>query len=170
MLGLAAIGACLLAILGPSQPVEPGARTVYQLRGSYVMLAKQLAAAPPHLALNSRNEVHAKANAEFGSTSALVELESAPPEGAPTSIDVGKPDTSSEGRVEASGLRVTATKRYVRQWILRSSYASVHRYPRHIATRSRRREKPSNTYAHYYRNPAPPVYARYQIAGQGYGY
>jgi hypothetical protein len=31
-------------------------------------------------------------------------------------------------------------------------------------------EKPINTYARYYRDPAASVYARYQIAGQGYGY
>jgi len=134
------------------------------------MLAKQLAPAPPHLALNSRNELYAKASAEFSSTSALGVSEATPPEGAPTSIEVGKPGTISEGRVEASRLRATATKHYVRQWILRSSYASVHQYPRHIATRSRRREKVINTYARYYRNPGAPVYARYQIAGQGYGY
>ena len=169
MLALAATGACLLAILGPSQPSEPGDWALYRLRSSHVMLAKQLAPAPRQLALNGRSQEHGRASVEFASTSALVESEAGPPDGA-RSIELGNRGTVSDGGVEASRPRATAIKPYVRQWILRSSYASVHQHPRHIAARSRRREKPINKYARYYRNPGASVYARYQIAGQGYGY
>ncbi len=165
MLALAVTGACLLAMLGPSQPGGPRGRTVYQVRSRYVILAKQLAPAPRYLALNSRSEAHATAGAEVG-----VDSDATPPEGAPTSIDRGKPSTVSEGRSEASRPRVTATNRYMRQWLLRSSYASVRQKLRHVATKSRRREKPTNVYARYYRSREASFFGRYQIAGQGYGY
>ena len=114
MLSLAAMGACLLAILGPSQPFEPSDRALYKPRSSYVMLAKQLAPAPRHLALNSLSEMHTRAGAKFASTSVLVEAEAAPPKGAPTSIDVVNPGTVSEGGIEAAWPRANALKRYAR--------------------------------------------------------
>ena len=119
----------------PDDGDAPSGQAVDQARSSHLMLAKHLASAPSrNLALNGRSHVHARAGAELTATWALEGSNAAAPESAQTSIGMGKPGIGSEGRVEASPTRTTATKRYVPQWILRSAYASVRQHLRHVAT------------------------------------
>ena len=159
---LLAVGICLLAVLGPSQPAGSNGWAVYQVRSGYAVLAKHLAPAPRNLTLNRDSLVPPRPAAKFGAAP----LESNAT-GGEADIDLSTPSIFSEARIEAFTARPTATKHYDRQWILRSSYA--HSLP-HVATKSRRREKPSNAYARHYRNHEKSPYGRYQIAGQGFGY
>lgn len=166
---LLALGVCLLAILGPSQPAGLSGRAVYQVRSSYAILAKHLAPAPGNLALNRDSQVHARPATEFGAAPAFLELNVTGPESATTSIDL-HPRISSVARIEASPVRPTATKRDVRRSILRSSYASARQHLRHVAMKSRGHEKPSKAYARHYHNQEMSPYGRYPIASQGFGY
>ncbi len=162
---LAGTGVCLLAIFGPSQPAGQGGQAVYRVSTSYAILAKHLAPAPPSLTLN-RDRVHA---------GSIAESEPAPSnatgaQSAITRIDLSKPAIFFEARIEASPARPTATKRYLRQSILRASYASARQHLRRLATRSHRGEKRRNILAGYYHNYEMSPYRRYQMAGTRYGY